>query len=85
MPVNRRSSASMAIAAELAGRFQADMLSIWGQTDGPSAKARQVSAPPARCWQIPPVAPRQDGQGRSRIPDVDYICVGRWYCDLDQA
>ena len=63
-------------SAELAGRFQADMLHL-GQTDGPSAKARRY----LHRWALlgrSTHAPRQTDKA-IKDSNVDYFCVGPVY------
>jgi thiamine-phosphate pyrophosphorylase len=63
-------------SAELAGRFQADMLHL-GQTDGSSAKARQYLHP----WALVGRSTHAPRQTVKAIKDrnVDYFCVGPVY------
>jgi thiamine-phosphate pyrophosphorylase len=63
-------------SAEVAGRFQADMLHL-GQTDGSAAKARRY----LHRWALlgrSTHAPRQTDKA-IKDPDVDYFCVGPVY------
>ena len=63
-------------SAELAGRFQADMLHL-GQTDGPSAKARRY----LHRWALlgrSTHAPRQTDKA-IKDSNIDYFCVGPVY------
>jgi thiamine-phosphate pyrophosphorylase len=63
-------------SAELAGRFQADMLHL-GQTDGPAARARRY----LHRWALlgrSTHAPRQTDRA-IKDGDVDYFCVGPVY------
>jgi len=63
-------------SAELAGRFQADMLHL-GQTDGPSAAARRH----LHQWALlgrSTHAPRQTDKA-IRDSNIDYFCVGPVY------
>jgi thiamine-phosphate pyrophosphorylase len=63
-------------SAELAGRFQADMLHL-GQTDGPSSKARRY----LHQWALlgrSTHAPRQTDKA-IKDSNVDYFCVGPVY------
>ena len=63
-------------AAEVAGRFQADMLHL-GQTDGPSAKARKY----LHRWALLGRSTHAPRQADKAIKDsnVDYFCVGPVY------
>jgi thiamine-phosphate pyrophosphorylase len=63
-------------SAELAGRFQADMLHL-GQTDGPSAKARRYM----HQWALLGRSTHSPRQTDKAIKDsnVDYFCVGPVY------
>ena len=63
-------------SAELAGRFQADMLHL-GQTDGPSAKARRY----LHRWALLGRSTHGPRQTDKAIKDsnVDYFCVGPVY------
>jgi thiamine-phosphate pyrophosphorylase len=63
-------------SAELAGRFEADMLHL-GQTDGPSAKARRHLHPWALLGRSTH-APRQTDKA-IKDSNVDYFCVGPVY------
>jgi thiamine-phosphate pyrophosphorylase len=63
-------------SAEIAGRFQADMLHL-GQADGPSAKARRYLHP----WALLGRSTHARRQADKAIKDsnVDYFCVGPVY------
>ena len=63
-------------SAEIAGRFQADMLHL-GQADGPSAKARRYLHP----WALLGRSTHARRQADRAIKDagVDYFCVGPVY------
>jgi thiamine-phosphate pyrophosphorylase len=63
-------------SAEVAGRFQADMLHL-GQTDGPSAKARKY----LHRWALLGRSTHAPRQADKAIKDsnVDYFCVGPVY------
>lgn len=63
-------------SAELAGRFEADMLHL-GQTDGKAAKARKLLHP----WALIGRSTHAPKQSRQAISDdaVDYFCVGPVY------
>jgi thiamine-phosphate pyrophosphorylase len=63
-------------SAEIAGRFQADMLHL-GQADGPSAKARRYLHP----WALLGRSTHARRQADRAINDsnVDYFCVGPVY------
>jgi thiamine-phosphate pyrophosphorylase len=63
-------------SAEIAGRFQADMLHL-GQADGPSAKTRRYLHP----WALLGRSTHARRQADKAIKDsnVDYFCVGPVY------
>jgi thiamine-phosphate pyrophosphorylase len=63
-------------SAELAGRFQADMLHV-GQTDGPSAKARRY----LHQWALLGRSTHTPRQTDKAIKDsnINYFCVGPVY------